>query len=158
MASRFYKALTWALLGFIGSAAFFGAIGALVLEFASPFVDTGETRISSMVGVAFYGVAHWVLLGLLTLPILVMPALAWPWVSRAHPSVEQSGVAFALALGVLCATAVLVRAALLTYPVLLKHPTSLVDSHYAMEWLALWLGLTIPRVALPSLKLGAFTQ
>ena len=157
MASRAGQLIAWASASFVISGLLFGLVAAFA--FSVDPEPAGGADLSSwlLIQIALYGVFHWFLLGLLTLPILVAPVLAWPRLSRAVPSVERSRLALVAMLGLLAVAAIAVRALLLEYPVLLTHPSSLFRSwNYFNESVALWLGLVVPRLAIGPLGLGTF--
>lgn len=159
MASRTGQIIAWASASFVISGLFFGLSGAFAFVVHPEPAGGADLSSSLLVQIALYGVFHWFLLGLLTLPILIAPVLAWPRLSRAVPSVENSRPAQVAMLGLLAVSAVAVRAALLEYPVLLTHPSSLLRSwNYLNEAVALWLGLAVPRFVIGALGLGTFSS
>ena len=106
-----------------------------------------------------YAAFHWVLLGLLTLPLLIAPVLLWPIFSRRFPSIDRSGFALVASLALMSTTVIAIRAAVIDHLAMLKNPALRLEwPYYFNEVTALWLGLAIPRFLIPWLRLGSFTS
>jgi hypothetical protein len=105
-----------------------------------------------------YGIAHWLLLGTLTLPFLVAPIVVWPWVVGVVPSVERSIPSLIAVLAVLSAIVILGRVVFLEYTVIRNQPLAIFQPFYLADWAALGLGLLVPRLAVPFLRRGVFTS
>ncbi len=147
--------MQWGCVGFVSSGLLYGVFSTVAILFEQRDPQEPLPAASSFFGLAGYGIFHWLFLGLLTLPFLIAPILLWPRISRTWPRAENSWCQMLLFLGLLSALAIALRLFFLEHPVILAHgPSTVIGGDAVISCLALWLGLSIPRLILPGLKPG----
>jgi hypothetical protein len=140
----------------LGKAGMWG-ITALVIS-APAFAVLVGIRSGSFAGVA-YSAFHWLLLAAFTFPLLLAPLPFWVVAVRFFPRferLERERALFLPTIRVVAAVGIAARTVALEWPTMRLHPRSMLNGYYAIEWLAFWCGLAIPRLFTQDLRLGAF--
>lgn len=128
-------------------------------ETATPFSDYDFLRqVKVLLGILGYGLGWWALLLFITVPVALLLMFGWSRVIHLFPKLEQEYWIMIVGLLGLALLGTLLRKVGLNSSMLVANPlyffTPSVYSPY--ELTAFGVGFLLPRIAVPSLKLGAF--
>jgi hypothetical protein len=156
------RLVIWTIAFYLASTIFFATEAGLLAIFGyagkpAPFDLTFAVQIAA------FGLVHWALMSLVSLPVFMVPVLVWPMLARVAPLVETNirfliGACFVLSL-----VAIIIRALVMEWPGLMAHPGPMAAAYVRspvvyLELAATWLGLSVPRLILPSLRPGVFVS
>jgi hypothetical protein len=141
--------IVWLLVYLLSSTAVFSlTIGGVAMlrgpasSQVAPAFDLG-----GVLSILSYGAFHWLLLAVVTFPIVAAPIVVWMILER-RQRFQRLGVLemMLLSLAIGSATA-LAQLSSLEYPILKATPWALFSSYTAASWVAFVLGLFIGRLA-----------
>ena len=153
---RLGPAAVWALVGFLESGAVDGVIAAVL----TPFLHTGPwggSRILVVLGVGIYSTFWWLLLGIVTVPVLMLGTTGWALFTRRYDHLERSLGALILGVCFLALAVVFAKGVLLGDLRPLRGWRG-VHGFPFKEWLSLSVGMTLPRLTSRGLRLGVFKR